>query len=278
MKLRQTLGALATAAAFVTGSAMAAPITLTNPDGTFVGFTAFDWSSAGQIGITGYDTLNTTATGNTDPFQLQFQATAVGIMVNGSPLPSTSLPTLNTGYEYTIFATVNETATCGAVGSITCGSAALNVLNGTWAIRYDTAPNANYAAGTGFTDGTLLLSGTFDTSTTVFVGQGSSNPGDTSVAPTFFGNVLTTNTTYVNPALTGTRATSTLQFGNTVDRGWIPPFAFDGALFGPTSNTTFFAQGDANQSFSAVPEPGSLALVGLAMGVMGFVARRRKQA
>ena len=276
MKLRHTLGALATAAAFVTGSAMAGAITLTNLDGNFVGFTEFDWSSAGQVGITGYDTLNNTATGNVDAFRLRYQATASSIKVNGLDVAPALVPGLNTNYEYTIFADVNETATCFTLGGNTCDLAKLDVVNGTWSIYYDLAPNANYTTGVGFTDGTLLLSGTFDAGVPVFAPQGPANPGNSSLIASLFGTVQTTNLAFVNPALTGTKATSTLQFGNTQQAGWIAPAAFDGVAFDATSNTNFFAQADANQSF-AVPEPGSLALVGLALGITGFVARRRKQ-
>jgi hypothetical protein len=277
-KFKHTLGALATAAAFIAGSAAASPITLTNLDGSFVGFTEFDWSSAGQIGVSGYDTVNTTPTGNVDSFQLQYQATAAGIKVNGLDVSPASLPGLNSTYEYTIFATLTETATCLNLGfGGTCGAALLNVVSGTWAIYYDLATDANYSTGTGFTNGTLLLSGTFDSSAPVLAPQGPSNPGNSSLVAPLFGTVLTTNLAYVDPTLAGTTATSTLQFGSTQQSGWIPPVAFNGVPF-TTSGTSFYAQGDANQSFSTVPEPSSLALVGLALGVAGFVGRRRKQA
>lgn len=50
-----------------------------------------------------------------------------------------------------------------------------------------------------------------------------------------------------------------------------------GAINGVTDPGTthnFQFQADGNQSFTAIPEPGSLALVGLALGVVGFVGRR----
>lgn len=277
MKTSHVLGTLAAAAILATGSAMAAPITLTNLDGAFVGFTEFDWSSSGQAVVTGYDTLNTTATGHVDPFRLQYQASAVGIKVNGTDVASALLPGLNSTYEYTIYADLTETVTCLG-GPNGCDFAALNLVSGTWQIRYDLSPDANYAAGTGFTDGTALLSGTFDSSTTVLSGQGASNPGNNSLIASLFGTVLSTNLTYVDPTLAGTKATSTLQFGSTQQVGWVAPASINGVPVAATSNTNFVAQADANQSFTTVPEPGSVALVGLALGAAGFAARRRKAA
>lgn len=50
-----------------------------------------------------------------------------------------------------------------------------------------------------------------------------------------------------------------------------------GTINGVTQDTdqNFQFQADGNSSFRTVPEPGSLALVGLALGAVGFVSRRR---
>lgn len=278
MKLKHSLVALAAAA--IAGSAMAAP-TITNPNGTF-SFSGLDYSATGQGLVSGYDILNTTAAGTVDNFTLKFQANATGIInANGININPALIPGLNTAYEYTIFATVNETATCiatGAAANQQCGIASLNIVNGTYTVYYDTNPGtfANYGTGTGFTNGVVLFSGTFTAGQPILALQGPSNPGNLSLGTTFFGNVSSTNLTFINPALTATSASTTLQFGNTQTNGFIPPTSFNGVAVGALNNTNFFFQADANQTVLAVPEPGALALFSLGLTGLGLVSRRRR--
>jgi hypothetical protein len=276
MKLNKSLLGVALAVATMSTGALAMPTikNLDNPGG--VSFTGFDWASAGQAWITGYNITNASALGTVDNFQLQFQATAASL--NG--IAGANQTGLNTTYEYTLFATAQEQATCIAnlPGGGTCDLVSLDLLSGVWSIYYDTNVGtfANYAAGTGFTDGILLLSGTFTSATPVVNFQGPTNPGNASVSPTLSGQVATTNVTYINPILAGTTASSTLQFGSTQTAGYVPAAAFNGVVTGANTNTSFQAQADANQSFR-VPEPQGLALAGLALAVGGIVGMRRRR-
>ena len=276
MKLKHSLVALAVAA--IAGSAMAAPV-ITNLNGSF-SFSGLDYSSVGQGLVTGYDITSASPSGTVDPFTLKFQANATGIIdAFGIDINASLIPGLNTSYEYTIFATVQETATCIATGPSTpCGIAQLNIVNGTYKVYYDTNPLtfANYSAGTGFTDGVILMSGTFTAGQPILALQGPSNPGTLSLGTTFFGDVTTTNLTFINPALTATSASTTLQFGNTQTNGFIPPTSFNGVAVGALNNTNFFFQADANQTVLAVPEPGALALFSLGLTGLGLVSRRRR--
>lgn len=260
-----------------TGSAYAA--TITNPDGTF-DFGGFDWASSGSALIQGYDVLNNTATGTVDNFTLDFQAYATAVQdSSGTDLVLANLRQgSGTGYEYTINAHLNETVTCLTDGLNTCGIVKIDVVGGNWDVYYQAVGDAvaGSAGMTGILDGTSLLSGGFFSGSSLLGTQGATNPGDVTLSGTFFGNVLSTNNTYIIPDLSGTKAVSTLQFGNNTT-AWTRPTNWDGiGAIGPDTNSFFVGQADANQSF--VPEPGTIALLGLGLMAVGISQRRRKQA
>jgi hypothetical protein len=247
---------------------------LTNSHGTFE-VDEFDWASNGVAWTNGF-----VPTAGTN-FTLFYADYANSVNLNGSTVIDSARGLDNTAngvangtnppfYEYTIFATLNETVdSCTTVGpNTTC---TFTVNDGSFDIYYDTTPDAHNTglAWSGFQNGIDIISGSIASSIGgSFVANGGSGTG----GATLFGTTTSQNFAYVNPTLDGTTATTTLQIGMAA-LGFTPPTSVDGTAI-PPGQPTF--KGDSNQLFTAIPEPGSLALIGLALGVSGFVVRRRR--
>lgn len=258
---------LAIAAALSLAAGSASAITITNGDGT-TSWTGFDWASGGTAFTTGFDGSD----GNNFTMTAFAWATSLKDGVTTLNMPGLDINAngaLDSGktYEYTLVATLNETVV-GCTGT----ACTFSVLGGTFDIYYDLSGDANALAGsngTGFTDGTKIISGTINP----LAGQVfDTAQGFNSTA--LKGVVTSTNGTYIVPSLDTTTAVTTLQIGTFVT-DWVNPGGFDGTAFGE-SQVVF--QADANQNFQArVPEPASLALIGLGLGLIGFSTYRRKK-
>lgn len=277
MKLKK-LVAFAAVAMAASAAAHATP-TLTNLDGAFDPFGGFDWASNGAAYVTGFGLSSASAAGSSDAFTLYYMAAARDDGILDTSGTAFATPGNNVTYEYTVFATLNETATCTGIGGTLanpCGALALTATSGTWDIYYDTAPNADIAAGTGFRNGISILSGVFNPGFAgFFVATGDAPNGSGSGSNTLTGTVLITDNTYINPDLVGTTAVTTLQYG-AFQTGFVRPATFDGVggYPGADSGTDFVFQADSNQDFT-IPEPGSMALIGL--GLIGLGLKRRSK-
>ena len=248
------------------GAAVATP-TLTNAAGSFANFGGFDWASNGTAVVVGFNPFAVNSI-----FDLTYWASADTVRAIGGANLFATAP----GFEYTIEVLLNETSTCtvfaGPGGS--CSTATFNVNSGSFRVWYDTTPNHNQITGAGITDGVLLLAGN------VFAQPGGGFNVITGGNATLQGAVTFTNNSFINPNLGGTTATSTLQIGGN-QTGWTAPTSLPGTLGGTSAlpaNPILF-QADANQSFvvQRIPEPGTLALVGLALTGLGFGAARRRK-
>lgn len=277
MKQKIFTSVLVAATMGLSASAMAAP-SITNLDGTHMPFDGFDWAKNGTAistpipegGLSVGDAFTTyffaSAVSITDPAGNAFEGlSGLASAATGGALGANL-------YQYTVVASFNE-----QVSSIDGGVVNFSTTGGAWSIYYDHAgldgTRASMIAGTGFDDGVQLLWGDVNVQDI-----GSFNPATSSGEFHFSGNVVGTNSTYINPDMIKTVAFGTLQFGpNTT--GWNPADARpngNGTATAIVGNALQF-QADGNQSFtpSEVPEPGVLALLGL--GMFGLFATTRRK-
>jgi hypothetical protein len=144
-------------------------------------------------------------------------------------------------------------------------------VGGNWDVYYDPSANANRLLGTGFIDGTRILGGTMTPGYAgQFTGDGLNGTGDFD----FSGSVTFNNAAYIDPALVSTIAGANLRLGARTTGDWVPPTDWvDGGGIGESD---IIFQADGQQGFSLVPEPGTVALLGLGLMGLGFTSRRRK--
>jgi hypothetical protein len=250
-------------------------------DGILQNFTGIDWNANGAGWIQGFNLNASNHVGDKDVFSFSYQAFANSI---GSPSPTPHLrvappgPAVG-GYELTTFATLTETATCMNNG---CSTIGITLDSGTWSVYFDTTPDANQAAGTGFLDGTLILGGSFTSGFGSFAASGPISAGAFGAGGAFLsGDVSYTNNAYINPDLINTSFQASLQFPGQNSPTYTRPARFNGVSTGTDSRTRFVVQTDSSQDFSAasvVPEPATLSLLGIGMLAMGSLARRKSAA
>ena len=272
-RLAVAIGALGLVAAAAPGYATP---TLTFQDGastfTVDPFGGFDWQSNATAVSTAPVFDGTTVTTTT------YLASAAKIKLAGGG--DATLAGLSTAYEFTVKATILETQVCTAWSGLpfasTCLSALFTAVGGSFDIYYDNVADSNILTGIGFLDGTKIVSGSIlpgiaGSFTVTGVGSGFG-------VFTFDSNVTYTNTdsmsdAFIAPELASSNALSTLQIGRTTT-DWTAPTSWVEGGGIPAGAIVF--QADGNQTFSPVPEPASLALVGLSL--MGLAASRRRRA
>ena len=239
-------------------------------DGVLQNFSGIDWNANGAGWVQGFVVPPGAGVGTTINFMLTYQAFASSI---GTTSATSNLyvaaPGPQTGtYELTTYATLFETATCQNAG---CSTIAITTnAPSVWDVYFDTTPDADQAAGTGFLDGVRILGGTFDGGNTLFSSTIGAGGG------LLEGTVNFTNNAYVAPDLLGTTLQASLIFPGQTAPTYTRPAAFNGVSTGANTATDFVLQTDTSQNFvaAAIPEPGTVLLLAIGLlGMCGFVRR-----
>ena len=272
---KNLLKSLVAGAAILAASASANAYVI-NIGGTDYTFDSIDWSSGGSAWSADYRKADGSRADVGHTFNMSFQSAAAALLLGNQTVYTFDA---SSPFELTLFASLNETVVNETTFS-TITTQYFNLNYGSWTVRQDAAKNADLSTGFGIADGNIVLSGTFNPG---FSGQFALNNGVTGQgSETLEGVVTITAPGFMTPTPVGTTAGTELRFGNAANGvGWTAPVSFSNgsdagvidASAGFNPNNQLLLQADGSQGF--IPEPASMALVGLGLAGMAAVRRRK---
>lgn len=219
-------------------------------------FNTYDFASAGVLLVD--PTSGTTANGYYQSFVNQHLLD--GLLVSN--------PLLSAGnYEITVTANFSSVLTSANLFGQT-----FNVNSGSFALWLDTTPDRNFATDTGFSNGVMIMQGNVvaGASSTVNIGIQQFGGASLGLAVTGYDP-----TVFAPATIGGGESIFTLRLNAAVDNAFVNPItSVQTVLYLPgTGDLRYVA--DGNLILTAVPEPGSWAMILAGLGLIGTMVRRR---
>jgi hypothetical protein len=178
-------------------------------------------------------------------------------------------PLLNSQYEITLVASFNTTLTSlGTYGQT------FAVQTGSFSLWLDTTPDRSFATDSGFANGIKIMEGTVQggAGSTVFVGPQQFGGGNLNLQVTGYDQSI------FNPAtIDGGEGIFSLRLGAAVDKTFLNTIgSVQGHIYNATAGDLKYAA-DGNLILTAVPEPGTAAMLLAGLGLIGAIGRRRSR-